>query len=151
MGQILLVRHGQASWDAEDYDVLSETGWEQSRVLGRSLVARGISVDAVVRGAMRRHRETAEACLSELGFAGEAEVDQGWDEFDHLSVLATLPAPFEGRAPSKEEFQAWFEEATHRWTGGEHDADYGESFASFGERVSRRCVVRPNGRGPRSS
>ncbi len=117
MGQILLVRHGQASWDAEDYDVLSETGWEQSRVLGRSLVARGISVDAVVRGGMRRHRETAEACLSELGFAGEAEVDQGWDEFDHLSVLATLPAPFEGRAPSKEEFQAWFEEATHRWTG----------------------------------
>jgi broad specificity phosphatase PhoE len=143
MGRILLVRHGQASWDAEDYDVLSETGWEQSRVLGRSLVARGISVDAVVRGGMRRHRETAEAVLESLSrssgvetVAGEAEVDQGWDEFDHLSVLATLPAPFEGRAPSKEEFQVWFEEATHRWTGGEHDADYGESFTSFGERVS---------------
>src|ERR1700712_1295938 len=132
MGRSLLVRHGQASWDAEDYDVLSETGWEQSRALGDSLVARGIKVDAGLRGGMRRHRETAEAVLEELPFGGVVEVDPGWDEFDHLSVLATLPAPFEGRAPSKEEFQAWFEEATHRWTGGEHDADYGESFVSFG-------------------
>ena len=151
MGQILLVRHGQASWDAEDYDVLSETGWEQSRVLGRSLVARGISVDAVVRGGMRRHRETAEACLSELGFAGEAEVDQGWDEFDHLSVLATLPAPFEGRAPSKEEFQAWFEEATHRWTGGRARRRLRRVVRVLRRAgLRRRCVVRPNGRGPRS-
>ena len=135
MGQILLVRHGQASWDAEDYDVLSETGWEQSRTLGDSIVARGIKVDAVVRGGMRRHRETAEAVLEEVPFGGVVRVDPGWDEFDHLSVLATLPPPFEGRPPSKEEFQAWFEEATHRWTGGENDADYGESFASFAERV----------------
>jgi broad specificity phosphatase PhoE len=135
VGRVLLVRHGQASWDAEDYDVLSETGWEQSRALGDSLVARGIKVDAVVRGGMRRHRETAEAILEEVPLRGDVEVDPGWDEFDHLSVLATLPAPFEGRAPSKEEFQAWFEEATHRWTGGEHDPDYGETFGSFSGRV----------------
>ena len=135
MGRILLVRHGQASWDAEDYDVLSEAGWEQSRALGDALVARGIKVDAVVRGGMRRHRETVEGLLEEVPFGGEVEIDPGWDEFDHLSVLATLPAPFEGRAPTKEEFQAWFEEATHRWTDGEHDADYGETFGSFSDRV----------------
>ena len=135
MGRILLVRHGQASWDAEDYDVLSETGWEQSRALGDSLVARGIKVDAVVRGGMRRHRETAEAILEDVPLHGAVEVDPGWDEFDHLSVLATFPAPFEGRAPSKEEFQAWFEEATHRWTDGEHDPEYGETFGSFSGRV----------------
>ena len=34
MGVVLLVRHGQASFGADDYDVLSETGWEQSRLLG---------------------------------------------------------------------------------------------------------------------
>jgi broad specificity phosphatase PhoE len=135
MGRVLLVRHGQASWDAEDYDVLSETGWEQSRALGDSLVARGIKVDAVVRGGMRRHRETAEALLEEVPLRGDVAVDPGWDEFDHLSVLATLPPPFEGRAPSKEEFQAWFEEATDRWTGGEHDPDYDETFGSFSGRV----------------
>ena len=29
MGVLLLVRHGQASFGADDYDVLSEVGWEQ--------------------------------------------------------------------------------------------------------------------------
>jgi len=38
MGVVLLVRHGQASFGADDYDVLSETGIEQSRMLGRALV-----------------------------------------------------------------------------------------------------------------
>ncbi len=42
MGLLLLVRHGQASWGADDYDVLSETGWEQARLLGQALGARGI-------------------------------------------------------------------------------------------------------------
>ena len=66
VGQLLLVRHGQASWGSEDYDVLSETGWEQSRLLGKALAARGIVPDVAVQGGMRRHRETAEACLGEL-------------------------------------------------------------------------------------
>ena len=42
----------------------------------------------------------------------------------------------EGRQPTRAEFQAWFEEATDRWTGGEHDAEYDEPFAAFGDRVA---------------
>jgi len=135
MGQLLLVRHGQASWESDDYDVLSEIGWEQSRLLGKALAARGITPDAVVTGGMRRHRETAEACLGELGSSLSPEVDQGWDEFDHVGMLASHPAPFEGRRPTKAEFQEWFEAATDRWTRGEHDEEYAESFAAFAARV----------------
>jgi broad specificity phosphatase PhoE len=135
VGQLLLVRHGQASWDSEDYDVLSETGWEQSRLLGRSLAARGIRPDLVVTGGMRRHRETAEACLEELGATVGTGVDAGWDEFDHVAMLGALPQPFDGRQPTKAEFQEWFERATDRWTGGEHDAEYAESFEAFTARV----------------
>ena len=138
MGQLLLVRHGQASWDAEDYDVLSERGWEQARLLGRSLAQRGVRPDVVLRGGMRRHRETTEAVLEGLAAAGEVpdvEVDEGWDEFDHVAMLAALPAPFEGRRPTKAEWQAWFEEATDRWTDGDHDGEYAESFAAFTGRV----------------
>ena len=138
MGQLLLVRHGQASWDAEDYDVLSERGWEQARLLGRSLAQRGVRPDVVLRGGMRRHRETTEAVLEGLAAAGEVpavEVDEGWDEFDHVAMLAALPAPFEGRRPTKAEWQAWFEEATDRWTDGAHDGEYAESFAAFTGRV----------------
>ena len=43
MSTILLVRHGQASFGAADYDNLSPTGHEQSRVLGAALAARGIT------------------------------------------------------------------------------------------------------------
>ncbi len=132
MGQVLLVRHGQASWGADDYDVLSETGWEQSRLLGAALRGRGVEASLVVHGTMRRHRETAEA----TGMADGASVDAGWDEFDHLGMLGAVPAPYEGREPTRAEFQAWFEKATNRWTGGEHDADYDEPFAAFGDRVT---------------
>jgi broad specificity phosphatase PhoE len=135
VGQLLLVRHGQASWDSEDYDVLSEVGWEQSRLLGKALAARGLAPDAVVTGGMRRHRETAEACLGELGSTLTPEVDAGWDEFDHVAMLSRFPAPFEGRAPSKAEFQEWFESATDRWTGGSFDDEYAESFTAFTSRV----------------
>jgi broad specificity phosphatase PhoE len=143
MGQLLLVRHGQASWGADDYDVLSGAGHEQSALLGKFLAERGIVADLLVTGGMRRHRETAE----EMFPGAEPVLDPGWDEFDHVAMLAKLPAPFEGRKPTKEEFQAWFEEATDRWTGGAHD-DYAESFAAFTARVddvARRTTERVAG------
>jgi broad specificity phosphatase PhoE len=148
VGQLLLVRHGQASWDSDDYDVLSSVGWEQSRLLGKSLAARGISPDVVVVGGMRRHRETAEACLGELGVSVTPEVDPGWDEFDHVAMLGAHPESFEGEKPTKAEFQAWFEAATDRWTGGEYDDEYAESFAAFTDRVGsalRRTAERAGG------
>jgi broad specificity phosphatase PhoE len=135
MGQLLLVRHGQASWGSDDYDVLSETGWEQSRLLGKALAARGIVPEVAVVGGMRRHRETAQACLAELSVELEPDYDTDWDEFDHVSMLAKLKPPFEGRKPTRAEFQEWFEAATDRWTGGEYDDDYTESFVAFTERV----------------
>jgi broad specificity phosphatase PhoE len=135
VGQLLLVRHGQASWGSDDYDVLSETGWEQSRLLGASLAARGIVPDLATVGGMRRHRETSEGCLAELDGTSETQVDPDWDEFDHVAMLSKLHPPFQGRKPTKAEFQEWFEAATDRWTGGEYDAEYTESFTAFTDRV----------------
>ena len=64
MSLLLLVRHGQASWGAHDYDRLSSVGTQQSRVLGAALAARGVRPDLVLRGSMTRHRETAEAAVA---------------------------------------------------------------------------------------
>jgi broad specificity phosphatase PhoE len=135
MGQVLLVRHGQASWGADDYDVLSESGWEQSRLLGRALAARGIKPELVVHGTMRRHRETVEAAFEGTPATPEPVVEAGWDEFDHHGMLSAVPSPAEVRDLSRAEFQSWFESATDRWTDGEHD-DYDESFTAFSERVT---------------
>ena len=53
---LLLVRHGQASYGAADYDQLSERGRVQSRRLGDWLVRGDHRFRAVVVGGMRRHR-----------------------------------------------------------------------------------------------
>lgn len=138
MSVLLLVRHGQASWGADDYDVLSQTGERQSRVLGRALAARGVVPDLVVRGAMRRHDQTARGVLEGAGWddAPAVEVDAGWNEFDHVQMLSMHPSRFgEGEEMSRAQFQEWFEEATLRWTGGEHAHEYDESVAEFGTRV----------------
>ena len=135
MSRILLVRHGQASWGAEDYDRLSDHGVEQSRVLGSWLADRGIVPDLLLSGAMVRHADTLAAAADAAGWDLPVTVDPGWDEFDHVHVLAQHPTP-DGVDVMTDHasFQSWFEGATERWTGGEHD-DYHESFTDFGARV----------------
>ncbi|GAB3020774.1 fructose 2,6-bisphosphatase [Nocardioides flavus (ex Wang et al. 2016)] len=136
MSTILLVRHGQASFGAADYDDLSPTGHEQSRVLGAALAARGVTADVVVAGEMRRHAQTAAEVLAGAGWSADVTVDAGWNEFDHLQVLKVhdQPSTVEGES-EKAAFQRWFEEATLRWTSGDHDEAYDESFATFSTRV----------------
>lgn len=135
MGQLLLVRHGQASFGAEDYDVLSETGWEQGRRLGAHLARAGVRPTVLLRGAMRRHRETLEAVAGAAGWQLPVEEDARWDEFDHLGVVARFPdLPADPFAMDRKEFQALFERATERWTAGEEG--YDESWADFGARTS---------------
>jgi broad specificity phosphatase PhoE len=136
MGQVLLVRHGQASWDGDDYDVLSENGHRQGELLGAALAARGVRPDLVVSGGMRRHRETVENLVDGAGLGNvSVELDPGWDEYDHLSMLAQVPTSFAGEKPTAAEFQAWMEQATDRWIRGENAEDYHEPFAAFTGRV----------------
>lgn len=146
MSQVLLVRHGQASWGSADYDVLSPLGERQSHVLGAALAARGVAPTVLVRGAMRRHRQTAEHAAAGAGWTDDTIVDEGWNEFDHVQMLSMHPSAYgEGEEMSRAEFQQWFEEAMLRWTGGHHDEDYDESFGAFGTRVQaalRRTVER---------
>ncbi len=133
MGLLLLVRHGQASFGAEDYDVLSENGVVQSRRLGEVLAAQGFSPSVVLHGAMRRQRDTARAMVDGAGWDAPLETDQRWDEFGHLGVLAAYPAgsdQTDGRS-----FQEQFELATQRWASAEHDHEYDETYAAFLERV----------------
>lgn len=151
MSVLLLVRHGQASFGKRNYDALSDVGHEQSRILGAALAARGVRPTRIVTGGMRRHAETAEGILAGLDSADlggpELVVDDGWDEFnfDHVVQVhkplyrskALMFADF-ARTPAAERrarFQALFEEATSRWSGGDADDEYEESFPAFAQRV----------------
>ena len=137
MGVVLLVRHGQASFGADDYDVLSARGVEQGRALGRALVTQGVEPVAVVHGAMRRQVDTATELVAEARWPLRPVLDEGWNEFDHLAVVARLRGATE---PSSgldlREFQRTFDQATARWAAGDHDDEYGEPWPAFLERTA---------------
>ena len=148
MGQIYLVRHGQASFNADDYDQLSPLGAQQARHLGDWFARCSRSVDALHLGTLRRHRQTAEHFIetlrADLRAPGEPGVDAGFDEYDHEAILLAarrdLSTPAELRAWTARQphprraFQQLFAEALQRWVAGRHDADYAESWVGFRSR-----------------
>lgn len=145
MGAIYLIRHGQASFGRSDYDELSATGHEQARVLGAALKARLPRVDEVVSGGMKRHRQTAAACLEAMGLPPQMQETAGFREYDHDEIIVRHEPRFArpevmmqelARTPDpRRAFQAMFSQAMERWIAGEHDADYAESWGVF----HRRC------------
>lgn len=146
MGAIYLVRHGQASFGKADYDKLSETGVEQALVLGKALRARVTQLDGAYAGAMHRHRQTAEHCLSTFGQPAELRINAGFNEFDHEEVVQRFKPAYANRLfmmadlartlNPRRAFQQVFEQAVARWLGGEFDHEYAESWPAF----QSRCV-----------
>ena len=135
MSVLLLVRHGQASWGEADYDRLSSVGEEQARVLGAALAARGVRPDLVVRGSMLRHRQTADGAVGAAGWDARIAEDADWDEFDHMSTLTGAVEWSEIDGETYDERVRRFEATIDRWSSGEHDHEYRESFPAFQQRV----------------
>ena len=133
MGAIHLIRHGQASWGAADYDQLSELGYRQAAALGDSWEAGGFSPTWSVCGSMKRHAQTAVPALDAID--GDLyDVDAGWNEYDHLA-LARVSDPAD-RPSDAREFQAILDAALTSWVDGEAGSEgAGERFAEFESRV----------------
>ncbi len=92
MGTLYLVRHGQASFGAADYDQLSPLGQRQCRRLGEHLRERGLRFDAVWRGTLTRHAQSLAAIEAGHGGLPAALVDPALNEYDSHALLATVPA-----------------------------------------------------------
>ena len=135
MSLLLLVRHGQASWGAADYDNLSPLGEEQSRLLGKHLASLGIAPARLWVGGMRRHLQTADAARDAAGWDLEPQVDEGWAEFDHVQILEAHGDAPDAHGMPITDFNVLFDAAIRRWTGGEHAEDYAEPFEAFTARV----------------
>jgi broad specificity phosphatase PhoE len=141
MRELWLIRHGQASFHAEDYDRLSPLGERQSTLLGQWFAECGEKPELAAMGPRSRHRDTALPCLRAAGVDASPVIMPGLDEVDHLELLARLrpelAAPGALRAAMKQEadpfraFQRLFVEALNRWTSGKHDTDYSLSWMQF--------------------
>jgi broad specificity phosphatase PhoE len=90
MGQLYLVRHGQASLGADDYDQLSPLGAQQSQRLGEHWRAQGLQFDAVITGTLKRHAQTLHGIQQGLGSSHEALLWPGLNEYDSEAVIRTI-------------------------------------------------------------
>lgn len=158
MGSLALVRHGQASFFADNYDQLSPLGEQQARLLGEYWLRRGLRFDEVVTGPRVRQIETAALVGEAYARAGldwpeprivpeldEHQVDrmikqtikQIVTEYPHIGeLLANYKAATEPRDKHRT-FQLMFEPIVGLWVEGKLGADGVESWAEFSERVRR--------------
>lgn len=91
MGTLYLVRHGQASFGADDYDQLSARGQQQARRLGAYWRERGLVFDAVLIGSLRRHAQTLKGITSGLqGLAAPVTTLPGLNEYDSRALIASI-------------------------------------------------------------
>lgn len=94
MGTLYLVRHGQASFGAADYDQLSAAGLTQAQRLGAHWRAHGQRFDAVFSGTLRRHAQTLDGLAQEFGALPAAQRLPGLDEYDSAALVRAIhPAP----------------------------------------------------------
>jgi broad specificity phosphatase PhoE len=108
MGTLYLVRHGQASFGAADYDRLSPLGHRQSVRLGEYFRAKGIEFDAVFSGTLRRHRETWAGIAEGQPSKTEAVCRPGLDEYHPEALIATVHAQPLVRATTPEQVRQHF-------------------------------------------
>ncbi|MFV3380355.1 histidine phosphatase family protein [Pseudomonas sp. NY15354] len=150
MGNIYLIRHGQASFGADDYDVLSPVGARQSHALGEHLAQLDLRLDRCLAGDLRRQQDTARLTLQAMQAHGcstpAIETDAAFNEFDADGVIRALLPDLLPQEPDalhilrngtthRSEFQRLFALMVQRWHDGEHQSDGLETWQAFTARV----------------
>ena len=84
------MRHGQASFGADDYDVLSELGYRQALRLGEYFKYKRMTFDAAFTGTLRRQIKTFEGITEGMGLPMKATALQGLNEYDSEAVIGAV-------------------------------------------------------------
>lgn len=121
MGTLYLVRHGQASFGADDYDQLSELGRRQSVRLGQYWAGRGLGFDAVITGSLKRHAQTWEGIAEGAGLNIPALVWPGLNEYDSHAVIQAIHPQALARPDTPELYRQHFRllrDGLKQWMAG---------------------------------
>jgi broad specificity phosphatase PhoE len=109
MGTLYLVRHGQASFGADDYDQLSALGHQQALRLGEYFRLKDVCFTSAITGTLKRQTQTLAGICEGMGVgfmapgspglqSGAGEVKSGgahliWpglNEYDSLAVIGAI-------------------------------------------------------------
>jgi len=140
MAQLYLVRHGQASFGAQDYDQLSDIGIKQAELLGQFCQEREISFDMVVTGSMKRHHQTADGILKFAQTNGKRVENTAWNEFDFESVIKAYLVRYPDLTPPKgaqrSVYYRLLKSAMQEWAQGHLVDGLPETWIEFQSRVA---------------
>ncbi len=139
MATLYLVRHGQASFAAENYDRLSELGRRQSVWLGEYFAERGIAFARAVCGTLERQRETARAILETMGSTPAAAEHPGWNEYSGEALYKAYLGGEWANARAKGDVRAVYrtiKAALADWSQDKLQGPLPETWSEFGERVA---------------
>ena len=140
MAEFYLVRHGQASFGAANYDQLSALGHQQAEWLGEYFAERDITFDALMTGTLVRHRETAEGICRGMGTHLAADVQPGLNEFDFHAVVAACLSQYPDMRPvegaPRSAFYRLLKIAMKHWRDQALTGELPETWQQFSDRVA---------------
>ncbi|HKT99508.1 MAG TPA: histidine phosphatase family protein [Paraburkholderia sp.] len=151
MAELFLIRHGQASLGADNYDRLSATGEQQSLWLGEHFARDGVRFDRIMTGTLLRHAQTLDAIRRAMpGLPAECDIHAGLDEYDFHALFAALPDAHRGLADAAKRGSREFFEALRQvlqlWTEGALDERAPETWSAFQRRVAEaRAAIQQSG------
>ncbi|MEX0585208.1 MAG: histidine phosphatase family protein, partial [Pirellulales bacterium] len=138
MSVLTIVRHGQASLFAADYDRLSDVGEQQGRALGTWWADQRLVIDRVYCGPRVRHRHSAELTGESYRLGGlrwpEPIVLEELDEFDMDGLIHRF-------APGLAERDSNFARLAEAFLQSEHNPDRPLRFQRMFETLLRAWQV----------
>ncbi len=142
MSELFIVRHGQASFDADDYDQLSEVGYQQAAILADHWQSMERRFDSLYCGSLKRQKQTAEGVAKQVNNP-EPGILEGLNEYSSHEILNAYREQFaaadgfaaDGNMKERGFFQRFLEAACLRWVRGELESGDIEKFADFKARV----------------
>jgi broad specificity phosphatase PhoE len=148
VGKIILIRHGQASAHAQDYDQLSELGFQQCSFLKNYLNEQQIKPTKVFFGPRKRHQQTAQAIqnkywpeailLPELDeYPAHELIEFGLDQL--LTFEPTLETYVNSVRSSSnsagDEFVVLLQYSARYWMNGKITSEHIESYKEYKRRM----------------
>ncbi len=139
MAEIYLVRHGQASFNSDNYDRLSDMGHRQSEYLGQYFAGRNIEFSHIFTGSQLRHQQTADGIYPAKSVS--RDIHPGLNEYDFSALYRAYMDQHPGESDVSKEgdrrvFYHRLKHALELWSEDRLQGDLPESWAEFSSRVA---------------
>ncbi|MFM9879729.1 MAG: histidine phosphatase family protein [Burkholderiaceae bacterium] len=140
MGTLYLVRHGQASFGAANYDQLSPLGLQQSHQLGAFFQSKQLTFDAVLCGTLTRHVQTLAGIAQSLGDLPATQALPSLNEYIPEAVIAAVHPGALPKPDTPEAYRLHFQllrQGLMAWIEGRSQPQGMPAFSDFSSGIAK--------------